>query len=41
MNEQEKIKVELISDLNTLSTNVNSLDSVIFNLDSQIENNAI
>lgn len=37
MNEQEKIKVELISDLNTLSTNVNSLDSVIFNLDSQID----
>lgn len=37
MNEQEIIKVELISDLNTLSTNVNSLDSVIFNLDSQID----
>lgn len=37
MNEQEKIKVELISDLNTLSTNVNTLDSVIFNLDSQID----
>lgn len=37
MNEQEKIKVELISDLNTLSTNVNSLDSVIFNLDSQTD----
>lgn len=37
VNEQEKIKVELISDLNTLSTNVNSLDSVIFNLDSQID----
>lgn len=37
MNEQEKIKVELISDLNILSKNVNSLDSVIFNLDSQID----
>lgn len=37
MNEQEKIKVELISDLNILSMNVNSLDSVIFNLDSQID----
>ena len=37
MNEQEKIKVELISDLNILPMNVNSLDSVIFNLDSQID----
>ena len=37
MNEQEKIKVELISDLNILSMNVNSLYSVIFNLDSQID----
>lgn len=37
MNEQEKIKVELISDLNILPMNINSLDSVIFNLDSQID----
>lgn len=37
MNEQEKIKVELISDLKMLPMNVNSLDSVIFNLDSQID----
>ena len=37
MNEQEKIKVELITDLKTLPVNVNSLDSVIFNLDSQID----
>lgn len=37
MDEQEKIKVELISDLNILPMNVNSLDSVIFNLDSQID----
>ena len=37
MNEQEKIKVELVSDLNILPMNVNSLDSVIFNLDSQID----
>lgn len=37
MNEQEKIKVELTSDLNILPMNVNSLDSVIFNLDSQID----
>lgn len=37
MNEQEKIKVEVTSDLNILPMNVNSLDSVIFNLDSQID----
>ena len=37
MNELEKIKVELISDPTELNTSVNNLESIIFDLNSQID----